>query len=943
MLSIKIQFTRPWLLFVFLAGLAITLLLYFTLSKKYRRTRNRITSMVLHLVVFALAVATLAGMLIVYEVPNKENEIILLVDVSDTEQQSASRRDDFIDTVLRQGRYDNYRIGVVTFGYDQVYAVPLTDKVDTIMQSYQAAELPDVSATDIAAALTYASTLFTHTESAKIVLVTDGKETDESANAVIRAIAAQGIKIDIANVASEYRGETLQLTDIRLPEYHVRPGEEQTISVTIDSKSDASAILELYDNGTMVADQSVSVASGNQSIDFRHTFTEYGLHEICFKIRSNDDLMEQNNVYYSYLYLEHLNKILIVEQEIGASDELVSLLADSVEAYEITRLNIKADDDIPTSLSQLREYDQIILNNIANEDMPAEFVENLYRYVNECGGGLFTVGGSNADGSAHAFDRSDMLNTLYQQMLPVQAINYTPPVAVMFIIDRSGSMGAAGAGGSSKLDWACSGAASCLNALTERDYVGLMTLDSDYETILPLTPRTQEAKIINAIESVREMGSTGGTVFTDAIRRACLALRGVDVAKRHIVLVTDGQPGDKPEDYEPVIRDFYETDGITVSVVGIGMETGSSAANAMQRICDIAGGSEAGSQLHAISSDSNKLIQEMREDLNAPEIKDVNPKPFQPIAKNAMSPLLNGVELEIDDEGRFLSRMTVTLDGFYGVKARNAAEVILVGDYEVPIYAQWKFGRGTVGCFMCDVKGDWSGAFMADVNGQTFLLNVVANLMPVENIRQKEISVSISQDNYTNSANIFVSLQEGQYIEGQITNMTTGEYLPVSMNAITEAPEGMPLSSLSCYVTSPLSAANHYSRCNYVLKDGGIYKIELFLKHTDNPNEAIASFETFQTVSYSEEYDFRAAATNMEIEEDLRSLASSGKGKYIEDLDNPSEIFATFVTSFQKIFDPRYLFMILAIVLFLLDIAVRKFKFKWPHELIREHREKHKK
>ena len=26
------------------------------------------------------------------------------------------------------------------------------------------------------------------------------------------------------------------------------------------------------------------------------------------------------------------------------------------------------------------------------------------------------------------------------------------------------------------------------------------------------------------------------------------------------------------------------------------------------------------------------------------------------------------------------------------------------------------------------------------------------------------------------------------------------------------------------------------------------------------------------------------------------------------------------------------------IVLFVLDVAVRKFKFKWPHELIREHR-----
>ena len=32
--------------------------------------------------------------------------------------------------------------------------------------------------------------------------------------------------------------------------------------------------------------------------------------------------------------------------------------------------------------------------------------------------------------------------------------------------------------------------------------------------------------------------------------------------------------------------------------------------------------------------------------------------------------------------------------------------------------------------------------------------------------------------------------------------------------------------------------------------------------------------------------------------------------------------------------------MILAIVCFLIDIAVRKFKFKWPHEIIREMKQK---
>ena len=54
------------------------------------------------------------------------------------------------------------------------------------------------------------------------------------------------------------------------------------------------------------------------------------------------------------------------------------------------------------------------------------------------------------------------------------------------------------------------------------------------------------------------------------------------------------------------------------------------------------------------------------------------------------------------------------------------------------------------------------------------------------------------------------------------------------------------------------------------------------------------------------------------------------------------EVFANFVTSIPKSFDPRYLFMILALVLFLTDVAVRKFKFKWPHEIVRAFRDKRK-
>ena len=500
MVHFRIHFSYPLLLLVFLFGAVMTALLYFRLSKKYRKNRNRITSIVLHLIVLALAALTLAGTMFTYEIPNKENQIILLVDVSDTTEQSARERERFMETILNMGQYDGYSIGVVTFGYDQVYAVKLTDKVGEIMERYQAAEKPDTSATDIAAALTYTSTLFQNPESAKIVLVTDGKETDEEASAVIRTVAAKGIRVDVANISTAYDGDDMQLMDSELPDYHLKPGAQCKLSVTVYSKTEGSASVKLYDNGKLVATQPITTTPGMQNVTFPHTFEAYGIHEISFVLEPEKDLLSENNTYYTYLNLENFNKILVLEHKAGESEKIKEILTAENAGYNVTVKNLSGDEEFPKTLAELRQYDQILLNNIANSDLPAGFDELLYRYVNECGGGLFTVGGADINPNAtdendkyiaHAYNRDDMLNTLFQDILPVQAINYTPPVAVMIVVDRSGSMSAVDdTTGGSKYDLALTGAVSCLNALSARDYIGLMTLDEDYDTLLPLTPRT---------------------------------------------------------------------------------------------------------------------------------------------------------------------------------------------------------------------------------------------------------------------------------------------------------------------------------------------------------------------------------------------------------------------------------------------------------------------
>ena len=87
---------------------------------------------------------------------------------------------------------------------------------------------------------------------------------------------------------------------------------------------------------------------------------------------------------------------------------------------------------------------------------------------------------------------------------------------------------------------------------------------------------------------------------------------------------------------------------------------------------------------------------------------------------------------------------------------------------------------------------------------------------------------------------------------------------------------------------------------------------------------------------YSEEYNY---FTEREpIGEELMALiAADGKGNVITD---PAEAFVGFSDKLHVVIDPRIVFLILSIIFVLLDIAVRKFKFKWIHELIRERKQR---
>lgn len=905
MSNFTIKFSNPWFLLLLIPALLFALLPYFRMNKRYRKTRNRITSIILHITVMVLSISVLAGATFEYDTPNKENELILLVDTSDSGEESMEDKNDFVKTII-DNTDSMFKLGIVTFGYDQVYAAELSSETEDMYAKYLQAPLPNNSATDVAAALNYAASLFTKKETARIVLLSDALETDGNAANAVKAIAAQGIKVDTVSYPNEEVDDEVQIVSMRIPDTKIALGVEFMVEVDLMSSYSGKAYITPTDtsatgsaNGNPVE---IDLIRGPQTVLVPYNFAIPGLHNLSIKLESDSDGSILNNIYTTYMTIQAFDKILIIESIDNESESLRMMLG---EELKVNVVNVADPINMPDTVNEIRAYDQVILCNVSYSDMPIGFDELLYSYVYDFGGGLFTICGNEQDlnpndeeWKANAYTRDDMFGTTYQKLLPVEIINYTPPAAVIIIIDRSGSM-QQGQYEGSPLYYAKAGAEACLDALTERDYVGIMSLGTDSTEEIELTPRPHRAKIMSAIERIEVGGNTNFfPSFEQAGRILGSALETHRAEKAHIILVTDGQATDENDDYKKKIQENAEK-GITLSIVGVNCNNESSK-EMVSLLTNYAGMSA--DNFYSVA-DVSKLPEIMRKDLEVPEIKDVNYVTFKPTFGTT-----HIITSNIDEE------TMPTLDGFYGVKAKEGAEVVVMGQY-TPIYAQWKCGKGTVGTFACDLNGTWSNEFVTSPVGATLINNIVQAVFPTQNVQPDEIDTVIAGENYSTVISIFTDLEEGEYIN-----------LTIKSPPASDAEEGE-------VQTITANAATGYSRLTFSVKTPGLH--EITVEKMSEDGNLIASTTTYKAIGYSKEYDlFRdtEAANDLMVD-----MAETGNGVVVED---PMEVFDNVVKYIHNVINPKIAFVIISLVLFLLDIAARKFKWKWPHELIREKKAK---
>jgi hypothetical protein len=140
-----------------------------------------------------------------------------------------------------------------------------------------------------------------------------------------------------------------------------------------------------------------------------------------------------------------------------------------------------------------------------------------------------------------------------------------PHVALLFVLDKSGSMGAGPEGGT-KLDLAKAAAIAAADIMNPTDQIGILAFDAAWDWALPFRAVGKGEWITDKLAALQ---SDGGTDMYKAMVEARRAIMAKEASIKHVIVLSDGLT-DKA-DFQSLVQDLARA-GVTVSTVSVGSD-----------------------------------------------------------------------------------------------------------------------------------------------------------------------------------------------------------------------------------------------------------------------------------------------------------------------------------------------------------------------------------
>jgi Mg-chelatase subunit ChlD len=694
---------EPAALWLFVLTIPLIGVLWLNRAELLRRLgwRRLWLLVVVRLLMLAALVLAMAGLQLGR--PVQATATVFLLDVSDSvapSQRLAAL--DYIKQAVATADPDD-RMAVVVFGaraqVERVAEPPRPlDRIDGLVAG---------SRTNIEDAIHLALAILPGGMHQRLVLLSDGGENVGQALNAARLAAARGVSLDVVPLVSD-RGPDALIAALNAPS---TASVDQLIPLNIQIESEISgpATVQLLVDGQLRIEQPVMLTSGLNQVSFTVPTGEPGFRRFEAYLMAPFDTQAANNRAVAFTFVSGPPRVLVLTVAV----EQVAAL---VNAWRASGFDVTVQEPIqaPVRPLNLRVFDVVALVDTPASAVPTALQRALTTYVRDLGGGLLVIGGPQSFG-AGGWRRSP-----HEPLLPV---SLDPPVieerfdlALVLVIDRSGSMNELVDGSRTQLDLAREAAFQASRGLTQRDQLAIIAFDSLAETLLPLQPLTDLFTIEGALS---RLTAGGGTNIRSGIAMAAETITTADARIKHVILLTDGI---SETEYADMVSDLY-AQGVTVSTVAIGRNTDP----ALERVARIGGG-----KYYAVQQ-VTELPQIFLEETVRVANRDLVEEPFFPTLA-LPTPWLRDIGTLPPLQGRNV------------VANRATGRMLLAAPDGSPLLATAQMGLGRVLAWASDLTGRWAIDWVSWAEFPRFTANLVTEVLPLSNSDRLSLTATVIAD-----------------------------------------------------------------------------------------------------------------------------------------------------------------------------------------------------
>ena len=439
-----------------------------------------------------------------------------------------------------------------------------------------------------------------------------------------------------------------------------------------------------------------------------------------------------------------------------------------------------------------------------------------------------------------------------------------PSTAIVMVIDHSGSMTTYAGNGATYLDVAVEAAKRGVQSLRPEDLVGILAFDDRYTWAHHLSDASDKKRIESDINSITD---GGGTTIKPALEEARQELGKCSAEVKHIILLTDGMG--ETYDFSDV-TDKINRDGITLSTVAVGQYSDTML---MQQLANDCGGRY---YFADYDTDIPRIFAQEVYMGGDTYIKNGEYNVFPRVSHEITNGLFT--------EGWY------NVHGYIASSPKTGASELLVSGMDDPILTVWQYGLGKTAAWNSDVDGGWTAAYSGEENYAEMWKRIIDFIAGTPNIGEDYLEVE-NKDGRT-----VLTYHTDEYSD------TTG------IDGIFTAPGG------------------NTGNVEFTTAEPGVFTAEIDSLETglynisvrrNDDDQVTGAFTTATVVQYSDEYRFDVTEVK------YRSFID----RYGSWIDLDTNVWRPIQSNRSGSFDLTNIFLILAILLFLMDIAGRRFGY----------------